>query len=207
MFEQIDWIEALKLLSVPLIGGFIAWSTNVIAIRMLFYPRQPKKILFLTFHGIFPKNKSRIAQKLGNIVQRDLINFSDIKEKLKDSDSLDNVKEEIAQKVDEALRARLVKMKISNVVPDQVVVAAHKVIVKEIENNLPNLIDTAITKVETKLNIHDIVVNKVQNFSDEKLEQLLMDITAKEFKFIELLGGVLGFMIGVIQLILTRVIF
>src|SRR5690606_18469433 len=123
MLEQINWTEALKLLSIPLIGGFIAWSTNVIAIRMLFYPRRPKKILFLTFHGIFPKNKSRIAEKLGNIVQRDLINFNDIKEKLKDSDSLSNVKEEIAIKVDEALRARLVKMKINNVIPDQVITA------------------------------------------------------------------------------------
>ncbi len=204
MPEGINWVEILKMWSIPLIGGFIAWSTNVIAIRMLFYPRQPKKILFLTFHGIFPKNKKRIAQKLGNIVQRDLINFNDIKEKLKDGDSLNNVKEEIAVKVDEALRARLIKMKISNVVPEQVIASTHKVIVKEIENNLPALIDTAITKVESKLNIHDIVVKKVENFSDEKLEQLLMDITAKEFKFIELLGGVLGFMIGVIQLILTR---
>lgn len=204
MLAQIDWINFLKILSIPTISAFIGWITNVIAIKMLFYPRKPIKVLFFTLHGIFPKNKNRIAEKLGNVVQRDLINFTDIKNKLQDSDSLSNVKEEIAIKVDEALRARILKMGLTNVVPEQVIGAAHKVIVREIEKNLPNLIDTAISKVENKLDIKQIVYNKVQNFSDEKLERLLLDITAKEFKFIEILGAVLGFIIGVIQLILSK---
>ncbi|MCO5230568.1 MAG: DUF445 family protein [Chitinophagales bacterium] len=206
MLEQITWIEIVRLSAIPLIGAFIGWLTNYIAIKMLFYPRQPKKILFVTFHGIFPKNKSRIATKLGNVVQRDLINFNDIKDRLKDSDSLNNVNEEIALRVDDALRNRLDKMGISNVIPEQLIAAIHKVIVREIQKNLPTLIDTTISKVENKLNIQEIVYNKVQGFSDEKLEQLLMDITAREFKFIEVIGGVLGFFIGIIQLIIGGIL-
>ncbi len=202
MLENIDWFQILKMSSIPIIGSFIGWLTNWVAIKMLFYPRQPKKILFLTFQGIFPKNKTRIATKLGNVVQRDLINFKDIKDKLITSDSLNNVKEEIAIKVDEALRARIERMGLKNVIPDQLVTATHKVIVKEIDRNLPNMIETTLSKVESKLNIQEIVYNKVQGFSDERLEQLLMDITAKEFKFIEVIGAVLGFVIGIVQLIL-----
>lgn len=202
MLEQIDWLYVLRLTTIPLIGGFIGWLTNWVAIKMLFYPRQPKKILFVTFHGIFPKNKNRIALKLGTVVQRDLINFDDIKEKLKDSTSLNNVKEEIAIKVDEALRARILKMGLKNVIPDQLVTATHKVIVREIDRNLPTMIETTLSKVESKLDIQDIVYKKVQGFSDEKLEQLLMDITAREFKFIEVIGAVLGFVIGIVQLLL-----
>ncbi|HUH75336.1 MAG TPA: DUF445 family protein [Chitinophagales bacterium] len=202
MIEHIDWFQILKLSTIPIIGSFIGWLTNWVAIKMLFYPRQPKKILFITFQGIFPKNKTRIATKLGNVVQRDLINFKDIKEKLITSESLNNVKEEIAKKVDEALRARIERMGLKNVIPDQIVNATHKVIVKEIDRNLPNMIETTLSKVESKLNIQDIVYNKVQGFSDERLEQLLMDITAKEFKFIEVIGAVLGFVIGIVQLVL-----
>jgi uncharacterized membrane protein YheB (UPF0754 family) len=47
-----------------------------------------------------------------------------------------------------------------------------------------------------------LVRNKVSNFSDEKLENMLMDITSREFKFIEVIGGVLGLLIGIIQLII-----
>lgn len=203
---DINWIEIFRLSLIPLIGAFIGWLTNMLAIKMLFYPRQPKKILFITFQGIFPKNKTRIATKLGNVVQRDLLSFEDIKVRLKDSESLKNVNEEIANKVDQALRDKVDTMRFGAVIPERAIARAHKIIVKEIDKNLPHLIDATISKVEEKLNIQDIVYNKVQGFSDKRLEQLLLDITAREFKFIEVIGAVLGFFIGIVQLVIGGVI-
>lgn len=193
-----------KTWTVPLIGAFIGWITNWLAIKMLFHPRKPIKILFITFHGIFPKNKPRIAQKLGTIVQRDLINFGDIKDRLSDPDALNNFKEEIAARIEDALRDRIEKSTMASIlIPEQLIQSIHKTIVEEIEKNLPQVINNTITKIEEKLNIEEIVTKKVEQFSDEKLEQLLLDITAKEFTFIEIIGGVLGFLIGIIQLLIA----
>ncbi len=193
-----------KTWTVPLIGAFIGWMTNWLAIKMLFHPRKPVKILFITFHGIFPKNKPRIADKLGTVVQRDLINFTDIKDRLQDPDALNNFKEEIASRVDDALRDRIEKSTLASIlVPEQLIQSVHKTIVDEIEANLPTVIGSSIDKIEERLDIQQLVKNKVSNFSDEKLEQLLLDITAKEFTFIEIIGGVLGFFIGIIQLIIS----
>ncbi|HUM53349.1 MAG TPA: DUF445 family protein [Chitinophagales bacterium] len=193
-----------KTWTVPLIGAFIGWITNWLAIKMLFHPRKPIKILFITFHGIFPKNKPRIAQKLGTIVQRDLINFGDIKDRLSDPDALNNFKEEIAARIEDALRDRIEKSTMASIlIPEQLIQSIHKTIVEEIEKNLPQVINNTITKIEEKLNIEEIVTKKVEQFSDEKLEQLLLDITAKEFTFIEIIGGVLGFLIGIIQLLVA----
>jgi len=194
-----------KWITVPLIGAFIGWITNWLAIKMLFRPRQPVKILGFTFQGIFPKNKPRIANKLGEIVQRDLINFTDIKDRLKDPDALKNFEDEIAQRVDVAIRERIERSPILDViVPDQLISSVHKTIVEEIGKNLPNVIDTSLTKIEQKLDIHQLVKNKVEAFSDEKLENLLLDITSKEFTFIEIIGGVLGLLIGIIQLLISN---
>lgn len=193
-----------KTWTIPLIGAFIGWITNWLAIKMLFHPRKPIKILFVTFHGIFPKNKPRIAEKLGIIVQRDLINFGDIKDRINDPETLNNFKEEIAVRIEDALRDRIEKSTMASIlIPEQLIQSIHKTIVDEIEKNLPQVIGNTITKIEEKLDIEDIVRNKVENFSDEKLEQLLLDITAKEFTFIEIIGGVLGFVIGIIQLLIT----
>jgi len=70
----------------------------------------------------------------------------------------------------------------------------------ELKNN--SKIEEKISKIEQKLDIQELVRNKVSNFSDEKLENMLMDITSREFKFIEVIGGVLGLLIGIIQLII-----
>lgn len=193
-----------KWITVPLIGAFIGWITNWLAIKMLFRPRQPVEVLGFTFQGIFPKNKPRIANKLGEIVQRDLINFTDIKDRLKDPDALKNFEEEIAQRVDVAIRERIERSPILDViVPDQLISSVHKTIVEEIGKNLPNVIDSSLTKIEQKLDIHQLVKNKVEAFSDEKLENLLLDITSKEFTFIEIIGGVLGLLIGIIQMLIS----
>ena len=40
-------------------------------------------------------------------------------------------------------------------------------------------------------------------FSSDKLEEILQAVMKKEFRFVELVGGVLGFLIGVIQLALS----
>ncbi|HNL85097.1 MAG TPA: DUF445 family protein, partial [Chitinophagales bacterium] len=139
------------------------------------------------------------------IVQRDLINFTDIKDRLKDPDALKNFEEEIAQRVDVAIRERIERSPILDViVPDQLISNVHKTIVEEIGKNLPNVIDTSLTKIEQKLDIHQLVKNKVEAFSDEKLENLLLDITSKEFTFIEIIGGVLGLLIGIIQLLISN---
>jgi uncharacterized membrane protein YheB (UPF0754 family) len=207
MFEHVDWMM-VRLIMIPFVGAFIGWITNYVAIKMLFYPRQPVKVLFVTFHGIFPKNKDRIANKLGAVVERDLINFNDIKNKLKDQETLANFKEEIAERVDTALRDRIEKMGIAKgIVPEPIIQTVHKIIVKEIEQNLPSLIDNSINKMEQKFDINKIVVEKVKNFSEQRLEQMLLDITSKEFKFIEIVGAALGFLIGLVQLLMSGAIF
>jgi len=38
----------------PVIAAIIGWGTNYLAVRMLFHPRQEKRILGLSFQGVFP---------------------------------------------------------------------------------------------------------------------------------------------------------
>ena len=51
----------------PIIAALIGWATNFVAIKMLFHPQDPKKILGITFQGVFLKTKA-IAERLGELV-------------------------------------------------------------------------------------------------------------------------------------------
>ena len=72
------------ILSIPLISAFIGWFTNWIAIKMLFHPRLPVKVLGLTFQGIFPKRQRQFAEKLGKLVSEELLSFKDIEAKIRE---------------------------------------------------------------------------------------------------------------------------
>src|SRR6478672_163197 len=92
---------------VPVVSAFIGWITTWLAVKMLFYPRRPWDLGFYVVQGIFPKNKKKIAKNLGVVVQNDLINFTDIKNKLRDRDAIANFSEEISQQVEKAIRDRI----------------------------------------------------------------------------------------------------
>ena len=69
----------------PLIGAVIGYFTNMIAVKMLFYPRKPVYIfghqLPLT-PGAIPKGKERLAKSAGKIVQNELFTREDISGRL-----------------------------------------------------------------------------------------------------------------------------
>jgi uncharacterized membrane protein YheB (UPF0754 family) len=76
-------------------------------------------------------------------------------------------------------------------------------IVSEIEHLFPVLITHMTAGLKDELNVEKMVIEKVSAFSSDKLEEILKAIMSREFRFVEILGGVLGFIIGLIQVLLT----
>ena len=53
-----------RLLAVPLISAMIGYLTNVVAIKMLFHPREPIRMLGLEIQGLLPRRQEAIANKI-----------------------------------------------------------------------------------------------------------------------------------------------
>lgn len=71
----------------------------------------------------------------------------------------------------------------------------------ELESLFPVLMKGYMAKLQQDLDLEKIVTEKVQNFSSEKLEDILAQITKKEFQFLELIGGVFGILIGMVEVL------
>ena len=195
------WIIIL----VPIISAFIGWVTNWVAIKMLFHPREPKKILGITFHGIFPKRQQQFAEKLGKIVSNEFLSFADIEEKISDPKNLKKIMPMIEKHVDEFLRVRLSDEMpvISMFIGDKTISRMKEAFMKEIESLFPKVMKQYAVNLKTEIDIEHIVVKKFSAISSDKLEEILYQIMSKEFRFVELIGAVIGFIIGVVQVLIT----
>ncbi|MEC9331861.1 MAG: DUF445 family protein, partial [Verrucomicrobiota bacterium] len=91
----------------PVIAAIIGWGTNYLAVRMLFHPRQEKRILGLSFQGVFPKRQKVLAEKLGKLVARELFSMQDVKKHLQGDEFISHIKTTIETKVDEFLEEKL----------------------------------------------------------------------------------------------------
>jgi uncharacterized membrane protein YheB (UPF0754 family) len=195
----------LTVFLIPLISAFIGWFTNWIAIKMLFHPREPKRILGLTFHGIFPKRQKQFAEKLGKIVSTELISFEDIKNKLVQPSTVAKVMPLIRERLDGFIKTKLTEkmpilsMFIGNNTLDQI----KESMVEELANSLPEMLEHLGGELKNEFNVEQIVADKVNNFSSDKLEEILLSIMSKEFRFVEIIGAVLGFLIGLLQLLIS----
>lgn len=189
----------------PLISAFTGWVTTWIAIKMLFHPRKPVKVLGFTLQGIFPKNQQEIAIKLGQVVSRELLSFEEIEQKITSAENLEKLKPEIEKHIDDFLRNKLKEVfpMLSMFIGEKTIAQLKEAFLNELQSLFPVLMKSYMNKLQHDLNLERIVVEKVANFSTEKLEDILDQITRKEFKFLEIVGGLFGLLIGLLQVLIT----
>jgi uncharacterized membrane protein YheB (UPF0754 family) len=186
---------------VPVISAFIGWFTNWIAIKMLFHPKKPIRFLGVTIHGIFPKRQKQFAEKLGKLVSEELISFREIEEKIANPDNVKKLMPLVEEHIDHFLRVKLAQQMpvISMFIGDKTINQLKQVFIVELEELFPTIMSNYMKHLQEELDLEKIVVEKVSGFSSDKLEDILKSIMSKEFRFIEILGGILGFILGLIQ--------
>ncbi len=188
--------------SQPLIAAFIGWITTWLAIKMLFHPRNPVRFVGMTIQGVFPKRQQLVAQKLGEIVAKELIHFDEIAAMLKDPQQLKDLTPTIEKHLDSFLHVKLKEKLpvISMFVGDSTLQKLKDGMLEEIEVLLPEVINQYTNSLGQKIDIEKIVTEKVANYSSDKLEEILLSVMKKEFWFLELVALVLGFVIGLMQM-------
>jgi len=190
-----------------LLSTFTGWVTTWIAIKMLFHPRRPINIPGFKLQGIFPKNQQLIAQKLGQVVSRELLSFAEIEKKVTDPANLEKLKPEIEKHIDSFLRERLKQTfpLLSMFVGEKTIGQLKAAFLMELESLFPVLMKSYMVKLEHDLDLEKIVTEKVAGFSSNKLEDILNQITKKEFKFLELVGAIFGLLIGLVQVLIQLI--
>ena len=195
-----------SLLALPVIAGVIGWFTNFIAVKMLFHPKKPINLGLFKLQGIFPKRQGDLGKKIGDLVANQLFSIDDIKDKFNTPETRESITSVIDEKIEVFLKTKLtVEMPmLAFVMNDALAEKIKGTLMTEIDTMLPEVLDNFANKVSEKVNIEEIVKSKVEAFSSDKLEEVLNSILKKEFKFIEIIGAVLGFLIGIVQIAIVQ---
>ena len=197
-----------QLLVMILISGAIGWITNWVAIKMLFRPHREINFGLFKIQGLIPKRKAEIGSGIANIIQNELISVKDV---------ISNIdREEFSKRlnklIDEVLNKNL-KKKVKEKFPFLQVFFTDKV-AKDIGNAIKSIIMENQEKIfeifsnyaEENIDFEIIISDKISNFSLDKLEEIITHLAKKELKHIEVIGAILGGLIGVAQYLITLII-
>lgn len=193
-------------ITMPLIGGAIGYLTNRLAVKMIFRPIEPRRILGVRIHGLIGRRQEELASSIGRVVGDHLVSHEDVVAAL---DGLD-----IAQLVDDAV-ARGLEPKIAELrqlplvgsfLTEERVADLRSHFVKAMVDNKDSLTGQLEGAIEQGLDVREVVTRKVREFPVERLEALILEVCAKELRAIELLGGALGALIGLGQALLLTLL-
>ena len=191
-------MEILRFFIMVLIGGMIGWITNKVAIKMLFRPVNPVKFLFFTFQGVFPKRKDKMAISLADTIETELLSKEVILDKILNNENIDELK----QQVMDSLLAKIVD-KIPSMVRmflgSNVDQMAKDFLDKEGDQIFDDMINQFKEVGLINLNIRDIVIERVNALDFIEFEKIIFGLMNRELKHIEIIGLILGSLIGVIQ--------
>ena len=197
-----------QLLVMVLISGAIGWITNWVAIKMLFRPHKEINFGLFKIQGLIPKRKAEIGTGIASIIQNELISVKDV---------ISNIdREEFSKRlnrlIDDVLDKNL-KKKVKEKFPLLQMFFTDKV-AKDIRNTIKEIVMENQEKIfeifsnyaEENIDFEVIISDKISNFSLDKLEEIITLLANKELKHIEVIGAILGMLIGAVQYLITLII-
>ena len=165
---------------IPLVGAFIGWVTNVIAISLLFHPYKSR----MGIQGLIPKNRDKIAERLGKIIEEHLLDDRTVIEAI-------NLEEKIREILNKYISRH-----------NSITKAVLKNMVNPIAAFLKNQIEKELRDLPSVIDVDLIIEEKVKQFDIGELEKIIYRASGSELRFIQLAGAFLGFIIGLVQILL-----
>lgn len=188
----------LKIGILAMIGAFIGWMTNVFAIKLLFRPFKPINILGFKLQGLIPKRKKDIAKNVGETIEKELVTIEEILDKIIEDVDKSDIKKLIQEKIN-----KIVKEKLSVFIPpaikELILGYVDDFVKKNGDDMIDELTEKMIHKATQNVDISQMIEEKIIEFDMAQVERIVLDVARKELKHIEYLGGVIGFIIGIVQ--------
>lgn len=182
-----------------IIGGTIGYFTNVLAIKMLFHPKEKKCIIRgkkLCFQGVIPSKKKELALRLGEIFSSYAMS----------TDALnrywDRIEDSMATAVREILQEKLQKLPVRIPVLTNAIPALSEAVAENLSPYLRKLGEQAASKIDMR----ELIESEFDRLDIEDLENIFHRIAGRELGFVEYMGFILGFIIGVVEGIIAVLI-
>lgn len=205
MLEEEFLIKCFVLIG---IGSIIGWITNYIAIKMLFRPYKEINLIFFKIQGLLPRRKHEIGKSIAEVIDRELLSMDDIISKISGKDIEVKFNEAIDKILENKLKDEILSMfpMAALFLNDSMVKKIQGAIKNKILENKEELIKLFANYLKENIDIQSIIVEKVDKFSLEKIEEIICSLAKKELKHIEIIGAILGGIIGAVQFLVITII-
>ena len=176
------------LIITPVAGAIIGYVTNWIAIKMLFRPHTAKYIFGIKLPftpGLMPKERHRISQKIGETLAEHLVTTDMITAYMLSDESMSAIERELQKYLQERQvpAAGMITKVLNSLLKSD-----------KIKAGMAQTVSGAISS----LNLGKMAEDQMNAMDIAEAERIIISVIKRELNMITAMGGVLGFIIGLV---------
>ena len=202
--QFIAWALTKEPLVMPLFGFLTGFITDWLALKMIFYPREPKRFPLFTWQGMFQKRKEQVAVDYGRLIADEVLTVGNIMEAVLTGPKSDKLFELIQREVRRTVDAQvsLAKPLVALTVGGRQYQEMKQAAAAKAIEYLPETVRHVEGYATDALDVRNTIIEKMRQLSPLEFEGILRPAFKQdEWKLISV-GAVIGGIVGELQVLL-----
>ncbi len=167
---------------------------------MIFRPYKPVRLLGpIVIQGLLPKRRYDLARTIGEVVETELFSVDDLLVYVETSRLAGELTESVRAAVHDAVVAKsptLLPLSLKRFFAEFIA----EIVADRVPEFIEKLIDELAHGARHEIKISKLIEERLNSFPLEELEKVVVKVASRELRHITVLGGVLGFLIGLVQM-------
>ena len=195
------WTIFHQPLIMPAFGLVVGWFTDWLALKMIFNPKRPIRILGIEFQGLFLKRRKEVAADYGALIADEIITARKVIEAVVNGPLSDRVFRMVNREVQSALDrgsgiARpLVVLTVGSARYRAMKASISAKVMARLPETMAHLEDYA----RESMDVRNLLVEKMQRLDELQFEALIRPAFEQDEWILITVGALLGFTMGEVQ--------
>lgn len=198
--QMVTWAFTHSPWLMPVFGGVTGLTTDWLALQMIFRPVRPFRLGPLRWQGLFHKRREQVCADYADLIATEIFTPTRILAAVLDGPRADRLATILARRMHEFIDAQSAPARpLVLLVAGDSIAALKRDIVSETIQYLRTHAGEFERQAIEILGLRDLVVRKTRELTDDEYEGLLRPAFKQDEWKLVAIGGVLGFLVGELQ--------
>ncbi|UJW34703.1 DUF445 domain-containing protein [Saccharothrix sp. AJ9571] len=205
LVQAVVWAVTKEPWVLPIFGGCIGLFTDWLAIKLIFVPREPVRVLpRVTLQGKFQQRRTEVARQYGELIAHEVLTVHNLVDAILRGPRSDRlvamVQRMVAKAIDE--QTSVARPVVALTIGQQRLAEMKQAAAERAVRRLPETVRYAEGYLTRAMDVAHMVEERMLNLTPQEYENLLRPAFRQdEWKLIAV-GGVIGFLVGELQVLL-----
>ncbi len=195
------WLLFHEPLIMPAFGLVVGWSTDWLALKMIFHPKRPVRVLGIEYQGLFLRRRQEVAADYGKLIADEVITAHKVIEAIITGPLSDRVFALVTRHVQAALdrSAGPARPLVAITIGTARYRELKRTISAKVVERLPETMRYVADYARESMDVQNLLVQKMQQLDEQQFEALIRPAFEQDEWILITVGAVLGFVMGEVQ--------